>query len=201
MTGTNGLHSIVRRSPEEDGPGRLRFGADRPDAAGDRRVFEVDGPKPESFVSGADASRGLTHDVRRLVGEWVPSSDLMRVSLARICAQKAVWSYRRTANLRAVQLLLGTRDESTVRYSKQGRPQDTATRAPSSNTGGPTAEWQAPFRRGFGMVTSGRPRQLGQNMATGSHLYWIQSRCRGLQEVRCWISDADRPVQVPHLLR
>ena len=72
------------------------------------------------FAGRGGAERGLTtRQYSRLLGEWLSSIGLDPLkfgthSLRRI---KATLIYRRTGNLRAVQLLLGhTKIESTVRY-------------------------------------------------------------------------------------
>ena len=68
--------------------------------------------KPDDFMfsgrKGSDRSI-TTRQYARLVSEWIASHSLRRT--------KATLIYRRTGNLRAVQLLLGHRKiESTVRY-------------------------------------------------------------------------------------
>src|SRR5437773_12380038 len=60
-----------------------------------------------------------TRHYTRLVGEWVASIglDASKFGTHSLRRTKAVLIYRRTGNLRAVQLLLGhTKIESTVRY-------------------------------------------------------------------------------------
>ena len=60
-----------------------------------------------------------TRQYARLVAEWVGSIGLDPglFGTHSIRRTKATWIYRRTGNLRAVQLLLGhTKIESTVRY-------------------------------------------------------------------------------------
>jgi len=79
------------------------------------------GRKPGQFLFvGPDPSRGLTtRQYARLVGYWVASIGLdpSKFGTHSLCRTKAVLIYRRTGNLRAVQLLLGhSRIESTVRY-------------------------------------------------------------------------------------
>ena len=72
------------------------------------------------FAGRGDGSRGLTtRQYARLVQEWVASIGLdpAKFGTHSLRRTKAVLIYRRTGNLRAVQLLLGhTRIESTVRY-------------------------------------------------------------------------------------
>ena len=67
-----------------------------------------------------DGSRGLTtRQYARLVQEWVASIGLdpAKFGTHSLRRTKAVLIYRRTGNLRAVQLLLGhSKIESTVRY-------------------------------------------------------------------------------------
>ena len=80
------------------------------------------GKKPNEFLftSRRDKGRGMTtRQYARLVSEWIAGIGLEprffgTHSLRRT---KATLIYRRTGNLRAVQLLLGhTKIESTVRY-------------------------------------------------------------------------------------
>lgn len=73
-----------------------------------------------AFPSRVDATRHLsTRQYARLVGEWIreiglPPQDYGTHSLRRT---KAALVYKRTGNLRAVQILLGhTKIETTVRY-------------------------------------------------------------------------------------
>jgi integrase len=72
------------------------------------------------FPGRHDPSRGMTtRQYARLVGEWVASIglDASKFGTHSLRRTKAVLIYRRTGNLRAVQLLLGhTKIESTVRY-------------------------------------------------------------------------------------
>jgi integrase len=72
------------------------------------------------FPGSRDPSRGLTtRQYARLVGEWVAGIglDASKFGTHSLRRTKAVLIYRRTGNLRAVQLLLGhTKIESTVRY-------------------------------------------------------------------------------------
>ncbi|MFZ1988302.1 MAG: tyrosine-type recombinase/integrase, partial [Alphaproteobacteria bacterium] len=84
--------------------------------------LRLTGRKPGQFLFAGrgDASRGLTtRQYARLVGEWVASIGLdpSKFSTHSLRRTKAVLIYRRTGNLRAVQLLLGhSKIESTVRY-------------------------------------------------------------------------------------
>ena len=72
------------------------------------------------FPSHKDRSRHLsTRQYSRLVEEWIRSIGLPRSSYATHSMRrtKATLIYRKTGNLRAVQLLLGhTKIDSTVRY-------------------------------------------------------------------------------------
>jgi integrase len=72
------------------------------------------------FAGRGNSGRGLTaRQYARLVGEWVASIGLdpLKFGTHSLRRTKATLIYRRTGNLRAVQLLLGhTKIESTVRY-------------------------------------------------------------------------------------
>jgi integrase len=72
------------------------------------------------FAGRGDSDRGLTtRQYARLVQEWVASIglDAAKFGTHSLRRTKAVLIYRRTGNLRAVQLLLGhSKIESTVRY-------------------------------------------------------------------------------------
>jgi integrase len=72
------------------------------------------------FAGRAKTGRGLTtRQYARLVGEWISGIGLERLKFGThsLRRTKATLIYRRTGNLRAVQLLLGhTKIESTVRY-------------------------------------------------------------------------------------
>jgi integrase len=72
------------------------------------------------FAGRGDSARGLTtRQYARLVQEWVASIGLdpAKFGTHSLRRTKAVLIYRRTGNLRAVQLLLGHLNiESTVRY-------------------------------------------------------------------------------------
>src|SRR5437660_4732021 len=77
--------------------------------------------KPGEFLfSGRADGRGLTtRQYARLVGQWIASIGLdpLKFGTHSLRRTKATLIYRRTGNLRAVQLLLGhTKLESTVRY-------------------------------------------------------------------------------------
>lgn len=79
------------------------------------------GRKPGEFLFAGRRNRaGLTtHHYARLVYEWVASIGLDPAAFGThsLRRTKAVLIYRRTGNLRAVQLLLGhSKIESTVRY-------------------------------------------------------------------------------------
>ena len=72
------------------------------------------------FAGSGGETRGLTtRQYARLVGEWIASIGLdpLKFGTHSLRRTKATIIYRRTGNLRAVQLLLGhTKIESTVRY-------------------------------------------------------------------------------------
>jgi integrase len=84
--------------------------------------LRLTGRKPGQFLFAGrgDGSRGLTtRQYARLVQEWVASIGLdpAKFGTHSLRRTKAVLIYRRTGNLRAVQLLLGhSKIESTVRY-------------------------------------------------------------------------------------
>lgn len=72
------------------------------------------------FAGRGEPTCGLmTRQYARLVGEWTSSIGLdpLKFGTHSLRRTKATLIYRRTGNLRAVQLLLGhTKIESTVRY-------------------------------------------------------------------------------------
>ena len=80
------------------------------------------GKKPGEFLFGRDRRPGRcmsTRQYARLVSDWIRSIGLDPSSFGThsLRRTKATLIYRRTGNLRAVQLLLGhTKIESTVRY-------------------------------------------------------------------------------------
>jgi integrase len=85
--------------------------------------LKLTGRKPAQFLfagRGGGEARGLTtRQYARLVGEWIASIGLDRLKFGThsLRRTKATLIYRRTGNLRAVQLLLAhQRVESTVRY-------------------------------------------------------------------------------------
>jgi integrase len=84
--------------------------------------LRLTGRKPGQFLFAGrgDGTRGLTtRQYARLVQEWVASIGLdpAKYGTHSLRRTKAVLIYRRTGNLRAVQLLLGhSKIESTVRY-------------------------------------------------------------------------------------
>ena len=84
--------------------------------------LRITGRRPVQFLfegrRGPD-SRLTTRQYARLVGEWVASIGLdpLKFGTHSLLRTKATLIYRRTGNLRAVQLLLGhTKIEGTVRY-------------------------------------------------------------------------------------
>ena len=84
--------------------------------------LRLTGRKPSQvlFAGRGNGERGLTtRQYARLVQEWVASIGLdpAKFGTHSLRRTKAVLIYRRTGNLRAVQLLLGhSKIESTVRY-------------------------------------------------------------------------------------
>ena len=89
----------------------------------DDEYLRLTGRKPGQFLFAGrrdDDKRGLTtRQYARLVQEWVASIGLdpAKFGTHSLRRTKAVLIYRRTGNLRAVQLLLGhSKIESTVRY-------------------------------------------------------------------------------------
>jgi len=90
------------------------------DAIADWCTFKDLRPHDWLFPSRKDTSRHLsTRQYARLVERWIRSIDLPRSAYAThsLRRTKATLIYRKTGNLRAVQLLLGhTKIDSTVRY-------------------------------------------------------------------------------------
>jgi integrase len=83
--------------------------------------LRLTGRKPGSFLFAGRGDRGgLTiRQYARLVQEWVASIGLdpAKFGIHSLRRTKAVLIYRKTGNLRSVQLLLGhSKIESTVRY-------------------------------------------------------------------------------------
>ncbi len=84
--------------------------------------LRVAGKKPGEFLFGGRRGPGrcmTTRQYARLVSEWISSIGLdpSLFGTHSLRRTKATLIYRRTGNLRAVQLLLGhTKIESTVRY-------------------------------------------------------------------------------------
>lgn len=83
--------------------------------------LHLTGRKPVRFLFAGRGDRGglTARQYTRLVQEWVASIglDLAKIGTHSLRRTKAVLIYRRTGNLRAVQLLLGhSTIESTVRY-------------------------------------------------------------------------------------
>ena len=77
--------------------------------------------KPGQFLFAGHGNKGglTTRQYARLVQEWVASIGLdpAKFGTHSLRRTKAVLIYRRTGNLRAVQLLLGhSKIESTLRY-------------------------------------------------------------------------------------
>jgi integrase len=116
------IRSIEQRSARR----RLvaRSGSDSPSRRG-RAIDEYlrpNGRKPGEFLFAGRGGNGYgltTRQYARLVGQWVASIGLdpLKFGTHSLRRTKATLIYRRTGNLRAVQLLLGhTKIESTVRY-------------------------------------------------------------------------------------
>lgn len=83
--------------------------------------LRLTGRKPGQFLFAGRGDKGglTTRQYTRLVQEWVASIGLdpAKFGTHSLRRTKAVLIYRRTGNLRAVQLLLGhSKIESTVRY-------------------------------------------------------------------------------------
>jgi integrase len=84
--------------------------------------IKTDGKKPGEFLFTArpgQEHRMTTRQYARLLSEWIASIGLdpHLFGTHSLRRTKATLIYRRTGNLRAVQLLLGhTKIESTVRY-------------------------------------------------------------------------------------
>ena len=78
--------------------------------------------KPGDYLFGGRGHPGChlsTRQYARLIGDWVALADLdpLQFETHSLRRTKATLIYRKTGNLRAVQLLLGhTKIESTVRY-------------------------------------------------------------------------------------
>jgi integrase len=83
-------------------------------------ILETSTGSPATSLAGRGDSPGLTtRQYARLLNQWVASIGLhpLKFGMHSLRRTKATLIYRRTGNLRAVQLLLGhTKIESTVRY-------------------------------------------------------------------------------------
>jgi integrase len=115
-------YAVDRASVRQKKTGRpVRFELTEPTRQAIDDYLKAAGKKPGDFLFiGRRAGRSMTtRQFARLLSEWLTSIDLDpnvygTHSLRRT---KATLIYRRTGNLRAVQLLLGhTKIESTVRY-------------------------------------------------------------------------------------
>ena len=117
-----GTLSTARRSGRRKLAGPVRFELTEQTRQALDDYLRVAHRKPGEFLfAGRGGSgRGLTtRQYARLVGEWVASIGLdpLKFGTHSLRRTKATLIYRRTGNLRAVQLLLGhTKIESTVRY-------------------------------------------------------------------------------------
>src|SRR5262245_360960 len=115
-------HSIVRPSARRRRARLVRFELTDQTRQAIDEYLRLTSLKPGEllFPGRRDASRGMTtRQYARLVREWVASIGLDpgKFGTHSLRRTKAVLIYRRTGNLRAVQLLLGhTKIESTVRY-------------------------------------------------------------------------------------
>jgi integrase len=84
--------------------------------------LRLNGRQPGEFLFAGRSGNGnrlTTRQYARLVGQWIASIGLdpLKFGTHSLRRTKATLIYRRTGNLRAVQLLLGhTKIESTVRY-------------------------------------------------------------------------------------
>ncbi len=101
--------------------GPVRFELTEPTRQAIDDYIRAAGKKPGEFlVSGRRPGRSMTtRQYARLLSDWLASVDLdpHLYGTHSLRRTKATLIYRRTGNLRAVQLLLGhTKIESTVRY-------------------------------------------------------------------------------------
>lgn len=99
----------------------VRFELTDPTRQAVDEYLRLTGRKPGQFLFAGRGDRGglTTRQYARLVQEWVASIGLdpAKFGTHSLRRTKAVLIYRRTGNLRAVQLLLGhSKIESTVRY-------------------------------------------------------------------------------------
>jgi len=113
--------SSARRSGREDGPtGKFELTEQTRQAIED--YLRASGRKPGEFLFASRRQRArcmTTRQYARLVTEWIRSIGLdpRLFGTHSLRRTKATLIYRRTGNLRPVQLLLGhTKIESTVRY-------------------------------------------------------------------------------------
>jgi len=115
-------YAVDRATVRQKKTGRpVRFELTEPTRQAIDDYLKAEGKKPGEFLfSGRRAGQSMTtRQFARLLSEWLASIELDphvygTHSLRRT---KATLIYRRTGNLRAVQLLLGhTKIESTVRY-------------------------------------------------------------------------------------
>jgi integrase len=115
------------------------------------------GRKPGQFLFAGrgDTSRGLTtRQYARLVGEWVASVGLdpSKFGTHSLRRTKAVLIYRRTGNLRAVQLLLGhSKIESAVRYLGSRSMTPSKSRRRSTSDGMSRVRRLCPVRNDHGL--------------------------------------------------
>jgi integrase len=115
-------YTLDRATVRQKKTGRpVRFELTEQTRQGIDEYLRMTNRKPGEFLfAGRGDRRGLTtRQYARLVGQWVASIGLdpLKFGTHSLRRTKATLIYRRTGNLRAVQLLLGhTKTESTVRY-------------------------------------------------------------------------------------
>jgi integrase len=114
------LDRATVRQKKTDRPVRFELTEQTRQALDDYLCLTNRKPGEFLFAGRGGSGRGLTaRQYARLVGEWVASIGLdpLKFGTHSLRRTKATLIYRRTGNLRAVQLLLGhTKIESTVRY-------------------------------------------------------------------------------------
>ena len=115
-------YTIDRATVRQKKTGRpVRFELNEQTRQAIDEYLRLNGRKSGDFLfAGRDDGRGLTiRQYARLLDQWVASIGLdpLKFGTHSLRRTKATLIYRRTGNLRAVQLLLGhTKIESTVRY-------------------------------------------------------------------------------------
>jgi integrase len=115
-------YAVDRAAVRQKKTGRpVRFELTEPTRQAVDDYIKLDGKKPGEFLfTGRRPAQGMTtRQYARLLSEWLTSVGLdpHLYGTHSLRRTKATLIYRRTGNLRAVQLLLGhTKIESTVRY-------------------------------------------------------------------------------------